>query len=110
MKLLKNSYILVFLVFGLNVNANSQFSRTTISGITIHDYGSEILIELSSAVTNSEGCQVNNQLVLKKDHPFFKEMYSGLLSSFHAGTAIEGWVNTCHSWKMPVLTRLDLKK
>ncbi len=93
-----------------HASANSPFSTSTISGIVVHDGGNEIFIELSSTVTNSENCSINNQLALKKTHPFFKEMFSALLSAFHAGTPIQGWVNTCHQFNMPVLTRLDLKK
>lgn len=107
---MKFSIILLFL-FSFNTSANSPFSETTISGIIVHDWGTDILINLSDTVSNSEGCDYNQSLALSKNHPSFDEMYSALLAAFHAGTTIHGWVNQCHSrFKRPYLTRLDLKK
>jgi hypothetical protein len=102
--------ILVLLISCSYVQANSQFSRTTINGVIVHDFGNDIILELSSEVTNSEGCTSNNVLALKKTHPSFDEMYSAVLSAFHAGTSIQGWVNGCHQFNMPILTLLNLKK
>ena len=111
MKLKLGLFIFLSLMFlSESTNANSRFSRTTISGVVVHDFGNEILLELSSTVTNEENCTTNNMLALKKSHPSFDQMYSAILSAFHASTEIEGWVNACHEWRMPILTRLDLKK
>jgi len=102
--------LVIAAIFCSSVSANSPFSTTTINGITVHDHGNVIIIRLADNVSNGEGCSINNQLVVEKTHPFFKEMYSALLSAFHTGTKIHGWVKTCYSWDMPILTRLDMKK
>lgn len=58
---MKFSIILLFL-FSFNISANSPFSETTISGIIVHDWGTDILINLSDTVSNSEGCDYNQSL------------------------------------------------
>lgn len=112
--MLKNlkTYLIIALaiIFSSSASANSAFSQTTITSVIVHDHGNVILIKLADNVTNNEGCSINNQMVVKKSHPFFKEMYTALLSAFHAGSKIHGWVNTCYDWDMPTLTRLDLTK
>ena len=110
MRYLKIVVLALLALIAFNASANSPFSEATVKGITVHDFGREILIELSSTVTNSENCRLNQRLALRKTHPFFGEMYSALLSAFHTGTPVHGWVNTCHEFGMPVLTRLDMRK
>lgn len=106
-KCLVFAFLLFFPFFS---HANSQFSYTTIDELIIHDYGTEILITLPGNVSNGEGCSISSQLVLRTSHPLFDQMYAALLSAFHSGTTFNGWVNGCHSWGMPVLTRLNLKR
>lgn len=104
-------FLLLFILVSSSLSqANSSFSSTTISGVVVHDFGNEIIIELANSVSNGEDCSINSSFVLLKSHPSFDQMYAAILSAFHAGTKIEGWVNGCHSWSMPILTRLDLKK
>ncbi|MCS4296856.1 MULTISPECIES: hypothetical protein [Acinetobacter] len=108
--------ILIALCFNLlfcnSVFANSPFSPTKISGLVVHDNGTDIIIELKANVATGEGCQITNQVVLRKTHPLFKEVYAALLSAFHSQTVIQGWINGCHTIgeRRPILTRLDLKK
>lgn len=91
--------------------ANSSISETKVSRIIVHDFGTAILVGLTSNVTNSEGCAINNQLVLAKSHPFFREAYSALLTAYSSGSTISGWVNGCDATFGGLkLTRLDLVK
>lgn len=101
---------LLMAMFFTNAPANSSFSITSVTGVVVHSNGNVILVTLADHVTNAEGCNINNQMVIEKTHPFFKEMYSALLSAFHSETKIRGWVNGCYLWGMPILTRLDLTK
>lgn len=104
-------FLLLFLLFSSFVaQANSQFSETTIEAFIVHDYGTEIIITLPGNVSNGEGCTNNFQLVLTTSHPLFDQMFSVLLSAFHADTSFYGWVNGCHAMGMPILTRIDLQK
>lgn len=98
-----------YLLFCNSVFANSGFSNSKISAITIHDYWNVLVIELKSPVATGEGCAVSNAVVLQKNHYMFKEMYAALLSAFHAQTVISGWANGCFI-EYPILTRLDLRK
>ncbi len=100
------------LLFCSSVFANSPFSPTKISGLVVHDNGVDIIVELKANVATGEGCQVGSQVILRKGHPLFKEMYAALLSAFHSQTVIQGWINGCHTIgvSIPILTRLDLKK
>lgn len=108
--------IFIVLCFNLlccnSVFVNSPFSPTKISGLVVHDNGTDIIIELKANVATGEGCQIANQVVLRKTHPLFKEVYAALLSAFHSQTVIQGWINGCHTIEesRPILTRLDLKK
>ncbi|BAP37206.1 hypothetical protein AS4_22660 [Acinetobacter guillouiae] len=99
-------------LFSSSVFANSPFSPTKISGLVVHDNGTDIIIELKANVATGEGCQIANQVVLRKTHPLFKEVYAALLSAFHSQTVIQGWINGCHTIgeSRPILTRLDLRK
>lgn len=106
-------YILLFmsLVFSQGTRANTEFTPTTIKRVVVHDFGKSILVITKGNVSSSEGCTNNTTVSLLKTHPLFNEMYSAILSAFHAETIIGGWVNGCDPvFKTPILTRLDLIK
>jgi hypothetical protein len=109
---MKNLLILILLISTSNLcSANNSFSETKISKLILHDNGTAIIIGLTSPLVTLEACSNKNELVLKKDHPLFNEMYAAILSAFHANTKFQGWVNGCYpSWGMPVLTRMDFLK
>jgi len=102
--------LIASMMISLPADANSRFSEARISILTMHDFGDDILVTFSGPITTSEGCTINNQVALQKTRPFFKEMYSALLSAFHGNIKVAGWVNGCHAFGMPNLTRLDLVK
>lgn len=105
------SVFFIFILFTQSVFANSHFSSAKIARLVVHDFDDRVLIETNITVNNSEGCTYNEQLSLLKTHKSFNEMYTALLSAFHANTTITGWVNGCDRiFKTPILTRLDLVK
>lgn len=99
----------IIFVFSSSVFANGPIAAVTIKGLTIHDFGNEVFINLNSPVTNAEGCQRSDVLVILKTHPLFKEMYAAVLATYQANGKIAGWVNGCNQTAgAPILTRLDL--
>lgn len=101
----------LFLCIGTTAFANSSFEPGRITIITLHDSNQYIVIYLDGGVITEEPCNSKQALYLDRNHPFFKEMYAALLSAFHAGTPVQGWVNGTGGWGgFPKLTRLDLIK
>lgn len=99
----------IIFVFSSSVFANGPIAAVTIKGLTIHDFGNEVFINLNSPVTNAEGCQRSDVLVILKTHPLFKEMYAAVLATYQTNGKIAGWVNGCNQTAgAPILTRLDL--
>lgn len=97
---------LVFASF--SVSANSSFQTSTVEKIILHDWG-YVLVFLSGPVQSSEPCTNTGAIVLEPDYFHFDAMYSALLSAYHAGTIIDGWVDGCNTrHNAPVLKRLDL--
>jgi hypothetical protein len=109
-KILKAGLFVIVSMFTTQATANSPFTESLLTGITLHDAGNVIIVTFSSDIANAETCSINNQMVVEKTHPFFKEIYSALLASFTTNTKVSGWVNGCYEWGMPKMTRLDLTK
>lgn len=104
---MKKVYLLVFILIAFGTQANASFETRVVSKIILHDAGS-ILIELKGGIITSENC-TNALLILKPSSQHYKEMYAAILSAYHSGSKISGWVNTCDTrFNYPVLTRLDL--
>lgn len=104
-------YIFAICLFfcSLNAFANSAFSEAKVSSVVVHDFGTVILVNLDRSATNGEGCTSNTVLVVKKTHPLFNEMYSAVLSAFHSGARVRGWVNGCESaFSAPIMTRFEM--
>ncbi|WP_120513656.1 hypothetical protein [Photobacterium salinisoli] len=88
--------------------ANSEFTPGKVSKIILHDWG-RVLVYLDNGINTVENCEKKSGFVLDRGNQHFAEMYSSLLSEYHAGTKVGGWVNGCDSLhKAPVLSRLDL--
>jgi hypothetical protein len=103
--------LIALLMYGGACFANSSFATVGISTLIVHDSGDYIILGLSSPLVTNENCPNKNELVLKKSHPSFDQMYAAILSAFHANTEFKGWVDGCReSWGMPILTRIDLVK
>ncbi|HDX8342538.1 TPA: hypothetical protein RQN03_003307 [Aeromonas dhakensis] len=103
--------LLISLVFSQETIANTEFAQTTIKRVVVHDFGKSILVITKDNINGGEGCTNNTSVTLLKTHPLFNEMYSAILSAFHTGTIISGWINGCDPmFKNPILTRLDLIK
>lgn len=110
---MKKLFLLFILVWSSQLYASSSFALNTISTITVHDFGNDIIVILRNTDTkNTEGCADNTQFTLKRNHPLFKEMYAALLVAFYSRTSISGWVHGCAPFSptVPILTRLDLHR
>lgn len=107
-------YVAIFTLFLIqNTYALSEFSRTKIAKLIIHDSGDVIVLFKSNVVTG-ERCQNTGQVVLQRSDPFYKDRYAALLSAFHGQTTISGYVNGCSTeWQSKgtaYLIRIDLEK
>lgn len=98
---MKKYVVAILLLCPMVASANGPFSSSTVKGITMHDFGNQILVQFPAPLTHTEPCADKGTLVVEKTHPFFKEMFSALLSAFHAGTPIVGWVNGCNATFSP---------
>ncbi|WP_054114268.1 hypothetical protein [Marinagarivorans algicola] len=91
-----------------NSCANNSFNSGKVVQVILHDWG-RVLVFLEGGITTGELCTNKSYIALKKDNQFFSEMYSALLSAYHSGSSVGGWVNGCdESHNAPILTRLDL--
>lgn len=107
MRLIKLIVVLIMFFPALSC-ANSVFTPGKVSKIILHDWG-RVLVYLDSGINTNEGCEKKAAIVLDRGNQHFAEMYSSLLSAYHAGTKVGGWVNGCDNLhKAPVLSRLDL--
>lgn len=103
--------MLALSVTSLPSHANSPFEATTIRALSIHDSNLYVLIEVQAKVGGAENCP-STTLVLDKNWPSYKEMYTAALTATATGQPIRGWVNGCtqiySSPMMPKLTVLTL--
>ncbi len=105
---MKNFSVLILTFLSINTYANSSFKESSVSKIVLHDAGS-ILISLKNGVVTNEDCSNKSYIILDSANRHYKEMYAALLASYHSGSKVSGWVNTCDTkFNFPVLTRLDL--
>ena len=106
---MKKLLFLFFIAFISNQTlANAPFTKDKVNKIIFHDFG-VILIYLENGVKTNEQCTNKSAIVLQKEKHFYQEMYSALLSAYHSGTEVTGWVNGCDStFNLPILSRLDL--
>lgn len=104
---------ILFLLFAFSTYgyANSTFTTTKIKTLIVHDYGGILVVLQDNTVPSAEGCNVQKQVILRRDHYLFKELYASLLAAFHHKTSISGVVNGCYNinnvTSIPIITRLD---
>jgi len=90
--------------------ANSPFGASKVTQIILHDWG-YVLVHLEGDVNTAEACANKSTLILYPNHMFFDKQYTAILSAFHSGAQVSGWVDGCDNpYGGPKLTRLDLIK
>ena len=96
-------------LFSLGAFANSTIGDKNVTKIIMHD-SHHVYVYFSGKTQHAEDCDYKNIYLLPKEHPLFKEMYSGLLAAMHSGAKVNGYVNGCYNvWGKTHtrITRLD---
>lgn len=93
-----------------NAQAAGWLNKSTVSRLVVHDWGDAVFVYYSPVNNNPDACSASWAVVLRRDHPLFKEMYAALLTASQTQTAIGGFVNGCDAghYNLPMLTRVDL--
>ncbi|MDO6708191.1 hypothetical protein [Photobacterium sp. 1_MG-2023] len=96
------------------MTANSDFGPVQVKSVTVHD-AHMIIVEIAGdgAKKHTEQCDDGRerQLIINKDSPYEKEMFSVALAAKASGKSITGWANGCHAfwdYKAPKLTVIAL--
>ena len=72
----------------------SQFGEKRVQAITFHDSG-KLIINFGDDINHSESCDRKTSYILPASHPYFNQIYSGLLAAMHSKAPVNGWVNGC---------------
>lgn len=113
---MKKALMFFVLLVSVSASANSPFSRGEIVEVILHDWGTLLIIfsddiQMEESPDGNEGCINNKMVVVPASHPFFNQIYSGILAAYHSQDKIHGWVEGCHpQHNAPLLTRLDMDK
>ncbi len=96
------------------VSANSDFGPVKVESVTVHD-SNMIIVKIApdGVKRHTEQCDKDRErlLVINKESPYEKEMFSIALTAKASGKSITGWVNGCHefwNYKAPKLTVITL--
>jgi hypothetical protein len=80
-----------------SIYANSPNGAQTVASVGIHDTGHAI-VGLNGG-SHTENCfkpaSVKNAILIPKDHPQFKAIYTTSMAAFLSGSSISAWVNGC---------------
>lgn len=110
----KNLFSIIAVSAAVNVCANSAFGPVRIVSVAVHDANMLVVNIADDGVKkHTEQCDSGRErsLIINKDSPYEREMFSIALAAKASGKPISGWANGCHSfwsYKSPKLTVISI--
>lgn len=99
LKVMRNARMMIFMLLTAFASSNAYGATITANGAIkqLHFWqGVTGVLIIHEHQVNPDNCTRNDQLILKQDHPFFKELYSLLLSAHIAGQPLRLGLQGCH--------------